>query len=113
MKKFNLDSMHKGWFVGDFTPSVLNTEKCEVAVKRYKKGDYEEEHYHMECEEITIILHGSVEMNGVRYEDGDIIVIECGESTDFKALTDVTTVVYKDGSIKGDKYLGKNSRSIK
>ena len=39
MKKFNLDSMHKGWFVGDFTPSVLNTEKCEVAVKRYKKGD--------------------------------------------------------------------------
>lgn len=106
MRKFNLESMCRGWFVGDFSPSVMNTKMCEVAVKRYKKGDTEEEHYHMECQEITVVLNGTVKMGGNIFRDGDIVVVDCGESTDFKALSDVTTVVYKDGSVKGDKFLG-------
>ena len=107
MKKHRLQNMTRGWFIGNFDPSVLNTEKCEVAVKRYKKGEYEEEHYHLECVEVTVILNGNVEMNGTVFEDGDIVVVEPGESTDFKALSDVTTVVYKDGSAPGDKFLGR------
>jgi len=106
MKKFDLESMHRGWFVGNFNPSVLNTQKCEVAIKKYKQGDYEPEHYHMECKEITVILNGIVEMGGKKFSDGDIVVVECGESIDFRALSDVTTVVYKDGSVEGDKFLG-------
>ena len=112
MKKFNLETMSRGWFVGDFSPSVLHTKKCEVAVKRYKKGDTEKEHYHMECREITVILNGTVEMGGEIFRDGDILVIDCGESTDFKALSDVTTVVYKDGSVKNDKFLGRTDQGV-
>lgn len=29
--------MTKGWFVGDFEPSILKTKNCEVGVKSYKK----------------------------------------------------------------------------
>ena len=42
MKTAKLEDMVKGWFVGNFEPSLLKTNDVEVAVKSYKKGDYEE-----------------------------------------------------------------------
>ena len=44
MRVGNLEKMVKGWFVGNFEPTLLNTEACEVAVKSYKAGDSEEMH---------------------------------------------------------------------
>ena len=49
MKKFNLDEMTKGWFVGDFEPTVIRTSDCEVGVKRYQSGDKESAHFHKEA----------------------------------------------------------------
>ena len=46
MKTAKLGSMIKGWFIGNFEPTLLRTNDVEVAVKEYKKGDYEELHYH-------------------------------------------------------------------
>ena len=43
-------------------------------------------------------------MNGVEYSSNDIIVIKPGESTDFKCITPVTTVVVKTPCVKNDKY---------
>jgi hypothetical protein len=43
-------------------------------------------------------------MNNIEYRQDDIITINPNESTDFKCLTDVTTVVIKIPSSKGDKY---------
>ena len=34
MKIDNLDSMIRGWFVGDFEPNVLKSDQVEVGVKR-------------------------------------------------------------------------------
>ena len=36
-----LEDMTRGWFVGNFTPSLLKTNDVEVAIQKYKKGDYE------------------------------------------------------------------------
>ena len=104
MKVNNLSEMEKGWFVGDFTPSLLKTRAVEVAVKRYQKGDYEELHYHKVATEITVIVSGLVEMNGVKYKEGDMITIEPNESTDFKALEDSVNVVVKLPGEPNDKY---------
>ena len=41
-----LEEMVRGWFVGDFNPSVLKTQACEVAVRNHPAGDFEETHYH-------------------------------------------------------------------
>ena len=57
--------MVKGWFVGRFTPTVLSTNDVEVAVKHYKKGDYESAHYHKIATEVTVIISGRVKMNGI------------------------------------------------
>lgn len=105
MKVFNLRDMFKGWFVGNFKPTALLTKDVEVAVKKYKAGEYESPHYHKIATEITVITDGVVKMNGVTYTSGDIIVIEPNQATDFLAVTDVTTTVVKYPGANDDKYL--------
>ena len=39
MKTAKLTDMIKGWFVGNFEPTLLKTNDVEVAVKEYRKGD--------------------------------------------------------------------------
>ena len=58
MEKVDYKDMIKGWFVGGFNPTALQTEACEVAVKYYKEGDYESAHYHKISTEVTMILSG-------------------------------------------------------
>lgn len=108
MKVFHLQNMTKGWFVGNFTPTVLSTTQVEVAVKKYKAGEYEPAHHHKIATEITVIIDGEVKMNDVVYRAGSILVIEPNTPTDFLALTDVTTTVVKHPGANNDKYFGGN-----
>lgn len=108
MKIARIDEMTKGWFIGNFEPSLLKTNAVEVALKKYKKGDYEKAHYHKIATEFTVIVSGRVRMNGKEYIEGDIIVIEPNDSTDFEALEDNTlNVVVKIPGANNDKYLTK------
>jgi len=105
MRKFQLQDMVKGWFVGNISPVALRTGACEVAVKDFQPGTHDPRHHHKVATEVTVIVTGEVEMNGVRYGRGDIVVIEPGESTDFKVLSAATTVVVKVPGANHDKYL--------
>lgn len=105
MKIEHLDSMIKGWFVGNFEPSLFKTNDCEVAVKSYTAGDYEEAHYHKVATEITVIIKGKIRMFNQEFGEGDIIVVEPGETTDFTAITDSMNVVVKIPGKNNDKYL--------
>lgn len=104
MKKMNLEDMFKGWFIGDFAQSILQTKSFEVACKYYKAGAYEAKHMHKEADEITVLVYGVVEMNGTRYTSGDIVLVAKGEATDFKVIEDCATIVVKAPSVVGDKY---------
>ena len=46
MKTARIDEMIKGLFIGNFEPILLKTNAVVVVLKRYKKGDYEDVHYH-------------------------------------------------------------------
>lgn len=107
MQKFELENFTRGWFVGDFSPSILSSKDCEVGIKHYKKGYCEERHFHKIATEITAVIKGRVQMNGVIYKQGDIILIKPNESTDFKALEESITCVVKMPSVKDDKFLGE------
>ena len=67
MEQHNLNDFIKGWFIGDFKPTLLKTTDFEVGIKRYKVGDSESTHYHKIATEYTIIVEGEVEMNGTKY----------------------------------------------
>jgi len=103
----NINHMIRGWFVGNFKPTVFQTSACEVGYKKYKAGDYEEFHYHKVATEITLIIKGIVCMNGKEYREGDIVIIKPNEGTDFKAISDVENIVVKIPGVTNDKYLGK------
>lgn len=107
MKKFNLKDMTKGWFVGDFEPTLIKTQDVEIAIKEYRQGERESRHYHKLATEITVITSGRVRMNGVEYCKGDIVVIEQLESSDFEALEDTLTTVVKYPGARNDKYDGE------
>ena len=105
MKTAKLVDMIKGWFIGNFEPTLLRTNDVEVAVKSYNKGDYEEKHYHKIATEITVIVSGKVKMNGIEYSKGDIVVMEPNEATDFECLENGTqNVVVKLPGANDDKY---------
>jgi len=105
MKHDRLESMIKGWFVGDFAPVALRSAHCEVAIKHCAAGDHEAAHYHAVATELTAIVSGRVRMLGREWGAGDILTIEPGEATDFTALTEVVTVVVKLPSAKDDKFV--------
>lgn len=104
MKEVKLEDMCKGWFIGNFEPSLYKTNDVEVAVKVYKAGDYDAAHYHKIATEFTAVISGRVRMGSTEYTAGDIIMIEPGEITDFTALTDVVNVVVKIPGANDDKY---------
>lgn len=105
MIKFNLNDMVGGWLIGNFEPSLLKTNEVEVAVKRYKAGDYDSLHYHKIGTEYTVIVSGQVEMSGQIYYENDILIINPLDATDFRAITDAITVVVKIPGASDDKYL--------
>lgn len=105
MKHLHLDAMIKGWFVGPFAPTALSTSSCEVAVKKYHKGDVEAAHVHRVAAEVTLILSGRVRMGDREWRAGDIIALDPGDVTDFEALDDSVTVVVKVPGVPGDKYM--------
>ena len=106
MESFELNTFSKGWFVGDFSPTLIPTTAAEVAIKHYRAGEAEERHHHKVAVELTAIVSGRVRMNGREFGAGQIVRIEPGESTDFVVLADTVTVVVKLPSVKGDKYPG-------
>lgn len=104
-KIHNLIHFKGGWFVGNFDPTLVHSRDVEVAIKRYKAGDTEPEHYHKIADELTLVVSGKISLNGKFFFENDIIHIPPGQSVIFQAVTDAITCVVKSPSVIGDKYL--------
>jgi quercetin dioxygenase-like cupin family protein len=105
MKHDRLEKMVRGWFVGNFSPAAYSTDSFEVAVKNYRAGECEDDHFHKVATEITVVISGVIRMKGFTWREGDIITLNPGENTAFEALTDSILVVVKTPSVVDDKYL--------
>lgn len=105
MKTAKLQDMKKGWFIGNFEPTLYATNDVEVAVKEYRRGDAETAHFHKIATEFTVIISGKVRMNDTEYSQGDIVIMEPGDITDFEALEDTVNVVVKIPGANNDKYV--------
>ena len=112
MKHARLSDMVKGWFVGDFEPSIVRSTVCEVAVKHYAAGDYEQMHHHRVATQVTLIISGRVSLMGKILGPGDIVLLEPGEATDFSVLTDSVCAVVRLPSVRDDKYPGHMHYSL-
>lgn len=102
-----LEDMTRGWFVGNFTPTLLTSEQLEVAVQHFAAGTEEAEHHHRLATEITVIVSGRAVMCGRELIAGDIMVLPPGTATSFRAIEDTVTTVVKSPCALGDKYPGR------
>ena len=95
----------KGWLVGNFEPSLINSKDIEVGLKYYKKGDKESKHVHKIITEYTIVVSGKIKMNDEVYIEKDIVTILPNVPTNFESLEDSITLVIETPSIPSDKHI--------
>ena len=105
MHKYNLSNFTRGWIVGDFEPSIIETKEFEFMVRHYSAGECEVAHVHKLADEVTVIVSGEFTMNNTYLKQGDIVHLKAGEPTNFNCLKDGSTAVIKTPSVRGDKYL--------
>jgi quercetin dioxygenase-like cupin family protein len=107
MRKFRIEDMTRGWFIGDFDPVSFKTKNFEVGKGHHKKGETWDKHYHKLATEITLILKGKVKINDEIFVQGDIFIIEKNEVVEPLFLEETEYVVIKTISDKNDKYIVK------
>lgn len=103
MQKARLEDFHGGWFLGNFTPSMLTTEDFEIGLKRFAKGDTEPLHYQQIAVEFTLVVSGRISLGGNEVGPNEILRVDPGERADFLAIEDSVVVAIKTPSIPNDK----------
>jgi quercetin dioxygenase-like cupin family protein len=104
MNVTQLKDYHRGWFIGDFEPSLLRTKDFEVGVLTHQKGEYWAPHYHKESVEYNVLVQGKMTIQSKELNSGDVFVFEKGEVANPVFLEDCVVVVVKVPSIPGDKF---------
>ena len=104
MKIEKMSDMKRGWFVGDFLPSIYRTDAFEVAFLTHHEGQEWPKHVHRKATEINYLIRGKMKINEVVLEKGDIFLIEPSEAVKPVFLSDCELIVIKTPSVVGDKY---------
>jgi len=105
MNIHKIENFFRGWFIGDFEPSVLKTDLFEVGILEHKKGEHWPAHFHEHCTEINYLISGKMIIKGKELNSGDIFVLDKLEIADPEFLEDCKLVVIKTPSIPGDKVI--------
>lgn len=103
MKKYHLNDFKKGWFVGNFEPSLLKAN-FEVGYHQHTAGEFHQDHFHKLSTEINVIIEGQIKINDQVFGPGDIFVLAPYEVSQAEFLTDVKLIVVRDISDPTDKY---------
>lgn len=103
MKTARIEDFFKGWFVGNFEPSLLR-RNFEVGFHQHKAGEQHQDHFHKRSTEINLVVEGEIKINGRIFVTGDIFVLEPYEISQCEYLTDVKLVVVRNGSDPTDKF---------
>lgn len=96
--------MWRGWFIGNFEPSVLKTSDFEVALLVHKKGEHWPRHYHKVATEINVLLEGRMTICGENITPDTIFILEPMEIADPIFHEDCKVLCIKTPSLIGDKY---------
>lgn len=104
MKVQNIKDFYRGWFIGDFEPSILKTDKFEIAVLNHARGEIWPKHYHAVATEYNVLLEGHMTVCGVELFKNDVFTIYPNEVADPIFHEDCRILCVKVPSLRGDKY---------
>ena len=95
--------------MGNFVPSVYQTEGFEVGIKEHKQDEDWPRHYQKVATEYNVLIKGlmEIELGEKSYSvwPGDIFIFEAGEVAKPHFLTNCTVVCVKVPSIPLDKVI--------
>lgn len=94
----------RGWFIGNFKPTVLRTKDFEVGVLTHKKDEKWPAHYHKQSIEYNVLVSGKMIVQGKELNSGDVFVFDKGEIADPVFVEECTIVCVKVPSIPSDKF---------
>jgi hypothetical protein len=102
----SLENFVRGWFIGNFKPTLSPRTDFEVGICIHKKteGKYDY-HYHKEVEEFNILVWGSMILNGTKISSGQYFNIKPGEIACSIYLEDSMILCVKSSSAPTDKYI--------
>jgi hypothetical protein len=103
MKHANINDFTKGWFVGNFEPSLLK-EDFEVGLHQHTAGEFHQDHFHKKSTEINLVIEGNIKINDQVFGPGEIFVLSPYEISQCEYLTDVSLVVVRNLSDPTDKF---------
>jgi ribulose-bisphosphate carboxylase large chain len=99
----HIENMLRGWFIGDFEPSILRTNKFEVGLLTHKAGEKWPYHIHDHVTEYNYIVSGKMIINDKYYFTDDMFMFEPGHPAVPIFLEDCVVVCIKTPSIPSDK----------
>src|SRR6185369_14722261 len=105
--KMNIKDFKKGWFVGDFDPSLWKTKNVEVGLRWNNVGDKEPRHYHKANTEYVVFAVGKHRLDDTVYTDGEMLVIHPYMSSDYECLESGYCLTVRDKSNPKDKFPGE------
>lgn len=105
MEVLNIKDMYRGWFIGDFKPSVYNTDQFEVGYLCHKKGEKAIVHFHEQVLEINLLIKGKIKFNDVIITPGEIFIFKPQEISDPEFLEDCEIICVKTPSLPKDKII--------
>lgn len=105
MRVSNLADYWRGWFLGNFEPTVLKTEQFEVGILTHNKGEQWPAHIHQKSTEYNVLLEGKMRVNGRIINKNDVFIIEKNEIAQPIFDEDCRILVIKVPSIPNDKII--------
>lgn len=104
MQLEHIKNFYRGWFIGNFDPSIFKTKDFEIGLLTHKKDEKWPKHYHALATEYNLLISGKMIIKQTNIEPGDIFIIEPNEIADPIFLEDCTILCIKTPSVPGDKY---------
>jgi len=101
----NLSDMTRGWFIGDFIPSVLQTKDFEVGFLSHKKDETWPVHIHEHSTEINVLISGSMKINEDLIKPKEIFIFYPGMIAAPKFLENCEILCVKFPSLPRDKII--------
>ena len=107
MKKYRIEDFMRGWFIGNFEPSLLKKD-FEVGLLSFDKEHIHTPHFHKKNTEFNLVISGKVRINDQIFVEGDIFIIEpYVVSHEVEYLEKTKLLVVRDYSDPIDKFLYK------
>ena len=105
MKFYKLDKVGRdGWFIGNYPNAAIESKNVEVCYREYP-ASHTQPHYHTVCDEIILVVVGTITVGGRTLSKGDVVIIEQGEVNDIFGVTDYSVVGVKMPAGGSDKVL--------